>query len=220
MGISANIRRIKEAIPQGVEYVVVSKYRPQEELQEAYDAGMRVFAESRPAELARKAALLPGDIQWHFIGHLQTNKLKLVLPYCALIQSVDSVRLMEAMEKYCAASRLTANILLEVHVAAEQSKQGFTPAETVSFFKNAAYKDFPHLRFCGLMGMATHCDRPERIEADFALMEDLFNGIKDSGSAPSEFRELSIGMSGDYHIAVRHGATMVRIGSATFESNT
>lgn len=220
MGIEANIRRIKAGIPQGVEYVVVSKYRPQEELQAAYDAGMRVFAESRPAELARKAALLPGDIQWHFIGHLQTNKLKLVLPHCSLIQSVDSVRLMEAMEKYCTASGQTANILLEVHVAAEQSKQGFTPAETAAFFKNAAYKDFQHLRFCGLMGMATHCDSPERIEADFALMEELFNGIKDSGGAPPEFRELSIGMSGDYHIAIRHGATMVRIGSATFESDT
>ncbi len=220
MGIEANIRRIKAGIPQGVEYVVVSKYRPEHELQEAYDAGMRVFAESRPAELARKAAVLPGDIQWHFIGHLQTNKLKLVLPYCSLIQSVDSVRLMEAMEKYCKGAGITADILMEVHVAAEQSKQGFTPEETASFFMNAAYRDYPHLRFRGLMGMATHCDSEERIEADFAAMEELFNGIRNSGSAPSGFSELSIGMSGDYHIAVRHGATMVRIGSGTFESGT
>lgn len=217
MSIEANIRRIRTTIPETVSYVVVSKYRSMEELQQVYDAGMRVFAESRPAELDIKARTLPHDIEWHFIGHLQTNKLKLVLPHCSLIQSVDSIHLMEAMEKWCSGAGKNMGVLVEVHIGAEESKQGFTPQQTLDFFRSGAFEAFPHLDFRGLMGMASHTDDELRIEEDFALIKSLFDAIASDTKKPAHFQELSIGMSQDYHLALRHGATMVRIGSATFE---
>ncbi len=217
MSIKNNIQRIKLTIPEGVKYVVVSKYRPIEQLQQAYDAGMRIFAENRPAELAAKVEALPKDIQWHFIGHLQTNKLKMVLPYCSLIQSVDSIHLMEAMERFCSQHSLNANILVEVHIGAEVTKQGFSPEETVELFSKRCHETFPHLTFCGLMGMASHTDDPVRIEEDFALIKQIFDTIRELHPELTSFTELSIGMSHDYMLALKHGATMVRIGSMTFE---
>lgn len=214
--IATNIRRIRTTIPAGVQYVVVSKYRPVEELQAAYDAGERVFAESRPVELAAKVPQLPSDINWHFIGHLQTNKLKLVLPHCSLIQSVDSVHLMEAIERFAAASGMQVNILVEVHIGQEESKQGFTPQETMQFFTDREFERFPHINFCGLMGMASNTDDEAVIEGDFARIHELFSKISELPHCPAQFKELSIGMSQDYVLALRHGATMVRIGSATF----
>lgn len=215
--IADNIRRIRASIPQGVKYVVVSKYRPLEQLQAAYDAGERIFAESRPVELSQKAAALPKDIQWHFIGHLQTNKLKLVLPYCSLIQSVDSIHLMEAMEKYCSAADISVNILMEIHIGREESKQGFTEEEAYGFFTENRWKNYPHLCFCGLMGMASHTDDRNLIEKDFSKIHAIYGKILNLYNCPPSFRELSIGMSGDYLLALKHGATMVRIGSASFE---
>lgn len=217
MSIEANIRRINATIPENVSYIVVSKYRSIDELRQVYDAGMRVFAESRPAELDMKARVLPSDIEWHFIGHLQTNKLKLVLPHCSLVQSVDSIHLMEAMEKWCEAAGKTTGVLVEVHIGAEESKQGFTAQQTLEFFESGEYRRFPHLDFRGLMGMASHTDDEQRIEKDFALIKSIFDAIATGKEKPAHFQELSIGMSQDYHLALRHGATMVRIGSATFE---
>lgn len=217
MSIESNIRRISATIPENVRYVVVSKYRSIEELQQVYDAGMRVFAESRPAELDLKARTLPADIEWHFIGHLQTNKLKLVLPHCSLVQSVDSLHLMEAMEKWCSNAGRKVGVLVEVHIGAEESKQGFTAQQTLDFFTSGAYEAFPHLEFRGLMGMASHTDDEQRIEEDFALIKSIFDAIAADTKKPAHFQELSIGMSQDYHLALRHGATMVRIGTATFE---
>lgn len=215
--IAANIKRIRQNIPDGVKYVVVSKFRPLEQLQAAYDAGERVFAESRPAELVQKVASLPSDIQWHFIGHLQTNKLKMVLPHCSLVQSVDSVHLMEAMERYCAANALQVDILMEVHVAKEEAKQGFSPEECLEFYRNESWKAFPHLNFCGLMAMASFTEDTGRIEADFALAKELYDTVCAMPCRPPHFTELSIGMSQDYTLAIKHGSTMVRVGSATFE---
>lgn len=215
--IASNIRRIRATIPAGVKYVVVSKYRPVEQLQAAYNAGERIFAESRPAELAQKVQQLPSDIQWHFIGHLQTNKLKLVLPHCSLVQSVDSIHLMEAIEKFAAANGLQVNILVEVHVGAEETKQGFSAERTLEFFESGEYEAFGHINFCGLMGMASHTDDNERIASDFRTMQELFQTISASKKKPAHFQELSIGMSQDYMIALRYGATMVRIGSASFQ---
>lgn len=217
MSIADNIKKISARIPEGVLYIVVSKYRPQEQLREAYDAGARVFAESRPAELAAKAAVLPSDIQWHFIGHLQTNKLKLVLPYCSLIHSADSEHLMEEMEKWCAANGRDVNILMEVHIAREQSKQGFSITDAEAFF--AAHRDgaYPHLHILGLMGMASNTDDTERIHGDFASIQALQQRIRTLRPDLAGFKELSIGMSSDYPIALEHGATMVRIGTASFE---
>lgn len=218
MSIKNNVTRILSTLPSNVKYVVVSKFRPLEQLQEAYGAGMRIFAESRPAELAAKAAALPSDIHWHFIGHLQTNKLKMVLPYAELIHSADSLRLLEAIERYCCAQAMNnVNVLMEIHVAAEESKQGFSPEEAISFFENSDFRNYTHISFCGLMGMATNTDDSARIEADFATMNSLFQRIKNMDNCPESFRELSIGMSDDYLLALKHGSTMVRIGSASFE---
>lgn len=217
MSIRTNIERIRKTIPQGVEYVVVSKYRSIDELQQVYDAGMRIFAESRPAELNAKAGALPGDIQWHFIGHLQTNKLKLVLPHCALIHSVDSERLLRAIEDFCAARDMRVNVLMEVHIASEDSKQGFSIAEAFDFFAARRDEAFPHVAFCGLMGMATNTPDREAVALEFESLHALFARIKACRGDLAAFRELSMGMSQDYDIAIEHGATMVRIGSASFE---
>ena len=219
MAIRDNILDINRQLPDGTRLVAVSKYRPVEELREAYDAGQRLLAESRPAEFAAKVGQLPEDIEWHFIGHLQTNKLKLVLPHCTLIHSVDSIRLLDSIQKYAAQNRLEVNVLIEVHIGAEETKQGFTPKQTEELFADsgALQARYPAIRFKGLMGMASHTDEVVRIESDFALLEALFNKIR-SGNAPEGFTELSAGMSSDWQIAVRHGATLVRIGSAIFNN--
>lgn len=197
--------------------MAVSKFRPIEELEEAYAYGHRVFAESRPAEFEAKVLALPKDIEWHFIGHLQTNKLRHVLPYAYMIQSVDSIHLLAAIEKWCSASGKSVRVLLEVHVSEEDSKQGFSPDEILTMDLNAMATEYPHVTICGLMGMASHTDDAGRIEADFALMKSLLGKIMDSYPAFADsFNELSIGMSEDWQLAVKHGATMVRIGSAIF----
>lgn len=214
--IADRIDFFKNSLPKEVKLVAVSKFRPTQELQQAYNAGQRIFAESRPLEFAAKVEALPTDIQWHFIGHLQTNKLKYVLPHAALIHSVDSMHLVEAIEKYALANNLKVNILLEVHVGQEDTKDGFSPQELLvtDWSRFCAFDS--SVRICGLMGMASHTDERERIEEDFSLMEDLFEQFKQAYPQMSSFTELSIGMSDDWDIAVRHGATMVRIGSSIF----
>lgn len=212
--IKDNIIEIRRGLPEGVKLVAVSKFRPAEELRQAYDAGQRVFAESRPLEFEAKVKALPADIEWHFIGHLQTNKLRHVLPYAHLIHSADSLRLIEAMNRFATTNSLTVNILLEVHVGLEQTKQGFAPAEVADILRTCA--DMKGIRVCGLMGMASHTDDTVRIEEDFAAMERLWNECRALPFTPECFTELSIGMSDDYRIALRHSATMVRIGSAIF----
>lgn len=206
---------IRSRLPSGVSLVAVSKYRPVEQLQQAYDAGQRVFAESRPVELRSKAGLLPGDVRWHFIGHLQTNKISLVLPYVSLIHSVDSVHLLDAINRFCLRGDTPvqmADVLLEVHVAREQTKQGFSPSELPAALDYAL--SLPCIRVCGLMGMASHTDDSGLVRSDFRRLRSLFDSL--APSAPSCFRELSMGMSDDWHIAVEEGSTMVRIGSAIF----
>ncbi len=205
--IRERLEAILEKLPSAVSLVAVSKFHPVERLQEAYDAGQRIFAESRPQELAAKVPLLPDDIQWHFIGHLQTNKLKLVLPYVTLVQSVDSLHLLEAISRWAQENGRVVDVLLELHLGAEESKQGFTEAEILQLVQQS----FPGVCFRGLMGMATHTEDPRLIEADFVRIEKLFHQIH----RPS-FDQLSIGMSLDWPIAVRHSATMVRIGTDIF----
>lgn len=210
--ISTLLQSIWEQLPESVKLVAVSKFRPEDQLLQAYDCGQRIFAESRPAEFKSKAESLPKDIIWHFIGHLQTNKIALVLPYVSLIHSVDSLHLMEAINKYCLQHARTADILLEVHVAMETTKQGFSPDELPSVLGHAA--SMPGIRVCGLMGMASHTDDTSRIRADFRQLKSLFDSMKNV--APACFTELSMGMSDDWKIAVEEGSTMVRIGSAIF----
>jgi hypothetical protein len=209
--IEEHIQYFKKVLPSGVQLVAVSKFHPVEQIMEAYAAGQRVFAESRPQELAAKVPQMPADVQWHFIGHLQTNKLKLVLPYVSLVQSVDSLHLLEAIKSWALVNNRTVDVLLELHLGAEETKQGFTEAEILSIIAGEAS---PAIRVCGLMGMATNTEDMSVVERDFERIEALFRKIQGMGFP--DFTELSIGMSGDWPLAVRHGATMVRIGTDIF----
>ena len=218
--IKENIVKIHEQLPQNVQLVAVSKFHPLEAVIEAYDAGQRVFAESRPQELLSKVNALDTnaypDLQWHFIGHLQTNKLKMVLPYVSLVQSVDSLHLLEEIQKWAAAASRTVSVLLELHIGAEESKQGFHEEEILELLFNS--DRYPNIRFCGLMGMASHTDDEAVIDADFGRIDSFMAYLVDLFPELEDFRQLSIGMSDDWHIALRHGATMVRIGTAIFGS--
>ena len=218
--IKENIVKIHEQLPQNVQLVAVSKFHPLEAVIEAYDAGQRVFAESRPQELLSKVNALDTnaypDLQWHFIGHLQTNKLKMVLPYVSLVQSVDSLHLLEEIQKWAAAASRTVSVLLELHIGAEESKQGFHEEEILELLFNS--DRYPNIRFCGLMGMASHTDDEAVIDADFSRIDSFMAYLVDLFPELEDFRQLSIGMSDDWHIALRHGATMVRIGTAIFGS--
>ena len=218
--IKENIVKIHEQLPQTVQLVAVSKFHPLEAVIEAYDAGQRVFAESRPQELLSKVNALDTnaypDLQWHFIGHLQTNKLKIVLPYVSLVQSVDSLHLLDEIQKWAAAASRTVSVLLELHIGAEESKQGFHEEEILELLFNS--DRYPNIRFCGLMGMASHTDDEAVIDADFGRIDSFMAYLVDLFPELEDFRQLSIGMSDDWHIALRHGATMVRIGTAIFGS--
>ena len=216
--VSDNLATLYEKLPSGVKLVAVSKFHPVSRLMEAYDAGQRVFGENRPQELAAKVPQMPSDVEWHFIGHLQTNKLKLVLPYVSMVQSVDSFHLLEAIDNWGSANGKVIDVLLELHLGAEETKHGFSEKEILTLVKEVGevgVKD--NIRIRGLMGMATNTEDEGVIEADFARIEALFRRIRAEHPALADtFTELSIGMSGDWPIAVRHGATMVRIGTDIF----
>ena len=210
--VAKALESLRAALPAGVELVAVSKFHPVERLMEAYDAGQRIFAESRPQELAAKVPQMPSDVKWHFIGHLQTNKLKLVLPYVDLVQSVDSLHLLQAINAWGAANSRVINVLLELHLGAEETKQGFSAQEILEVISREG--TLSNVRISGLMGMATNTEDMAVVERDFERIERLFLQIKEMG-IPG-FEELSIGMSGDWPVAVRHHATMVRIGTDIF----
>ena len=220
------INKLIGELPATVKLVAVSKFHPFESIEEAYQAGQRIFAESRPQELLAKVKRLEelraergedymAEIQWHFIGHLQTNKLKMVLPYVSLVQSVDSERLLSAIQTWGAANGKVISVLLEPHVAAEQTKQGFEPQEVYSLLQRAS--EFDHIRFSGLMGMATFTDDESVICADFEALRSIYENCRERfDSLAADFNEFSIGMSDDYPLAISYGSTMVRIGSMIF----
>ena len=223
------IHKLNRELPAAVKLVAVSKFHPFEAIEEAYAAGQRVFAESRPQELLAKVKRLEeirtergesdymSDIEWHFIGHLQTNKLKMVLPYVTLIQSVDSLRLLEAINTWGLANGKVINVLLEPHVAAEDSKQGFSVDETLMLLGRT--EKFTALCFKGLMGMATFTEDESVIRSDFSRIRSIYDAALTSCPGLADtFTELSIGMSDDYPIAIEYGSTMVRIGSMIFGS--
>ena len=212
--ISENLSRINSELPSGVKLVAVSKYHPLEAILEAYQEGQRAFGENRPQELQAKAVQLPQDIEWHMLGHLQTNKLKMVLPYVSLVQSVDTVHLLEAIDSWGKANDKVINVLLELHIGAEETKQGFHEEEILEILFNA--DKYKYVRFCGLMGMASHTDDEETVNADFERIDTFMAYLVDLFPELESFNQLSIGMSDDWHIAVRHGSTMVRIGTAIF----
>ena len=213
--IKENIIAIRQELPPGVKLVAVSKFHPVEAIREAFDAGQRCFGENRPQEFAKKVeALSDLDLEWHFIGHLQTNKLKMVLPYADLVQSVDSQHLLDAIQDWGKANDKVTSVLLELHIGAEQTKQGFHEEEILELLFRA--EKYTHVRICGLMGMASHTDCEDDIRADFARIADFAAYLRDLFPELADFRELSIGMSGDWRIALDYGATIVRIGTAIF----
>lgn len=224
MGIKENILQINKELPPSTKLVAVSKFKPVEAIKEAYDAGQRVFAESRPQELKLKAEELPKDIEWHFIGHLQTNKIKMVVPYATLIHSIDSERLLLEVGEYARKNGYTIGVLLELHIAQEETKQGFSAEEILDLLDRIGadtlmQQKLSQLSFRGLMAMASFVDDEAQIRSEFSKLVSLNDEIK-KRNYPflDNFSELSFGMSGDYHIASEMGSTMVRIGTSIFGS--
>lgn len=217
MGIQNEIHRINNELPSTVKLVAVSKFNPVEAIKEAYDAGQRIFGESRPQELQQKVPQLPDDIKWHFIGHLQTNKLKMVLPYVEMVHSVDSGRLLMEMEKYAVKNGLKVKCLLELFVAQEESKQGFSEDELFELLDSLEQKPLEGIDICGIMGMASFVEDRNQIRREFETLKRVFDKAREKYvSTLPNFNELSMGMSGDYKIAVECGSTMVRIGTTIF----
>ena len=214
MSIKSEIERLRSELPEGVKLLAVSKFHPVEALQEAYDAGQRAFGESRPQELKAKQAVLPDDIEWHMIGHLQTNKVKYIAPYVHLIESLVSERLAEAIEKEAAKCDRTIDCLLEIHVTKEESKSGWDYVELLDFVRSGGFEAMPHIRLRGVMGMATFTDDEATVRGDFKRLNECFTELKEHFGA--EFDTLSMGMSDDYPIAIEYGSTEVRIGSTIF----
>ena len=224
------IERLQRELPATLKLVAVSKFHPFEAIEEAYQAGQRAFGESRPQELLAKVRRLEdiraergepdymSDIEWHFIGHLQTNKLKMVLPYVSLVQSVDSVRLLEAIDRWGAANGKVINVLLECFISSDETKQGFSEDELIAILSGD--RVYANVRICGLMGMATFTDDEEVIREDFQRLLDmqqiLHDWIGESANVHAGCNDLSMGMSDDYPIAVAMGSTIVRIGSMIF----
>ena len=214
MTIKERLERILATLPEGVQLVAVSKFHPAERLQEAYDAGQRIFGESRPQEMAAKAEVLPKDIVWTMIGHLQTNKVKMIAPFVSMIASVDSERLIEEIEKQAAKLDRVIDILLEVHVAQEETKSGWSEQELRDYLATDKLKSMPHVRVRGVMTIASNTDDEIIVRRDFQRIKDIFDSLKPRfGEA---FDTLSIGMSDDYPLALEYGSTMVRIGTAIF----
>ena len=215
--IAENITQIKAQLPQGVSLVAVSKYHPVKQLQEAYAAGQRIFGESHAQELVAKAPLMPDDVQWHFIGHLQRNKVRQIMPIVSLIHSVDSIRLLSTIDKEAARIGRTVDVLLQLHVAQEEAKSGFAVEELMQLAENGEFQPFKHVRYRGLMAMATFTTDTALIASEFARVASTYATLLEKQIFPgADFNQLSMGMSDDWHIAVEHGATLVRIGTQIF----
>ncbi len=217
MSIQSNIQSIRQHIPEHVQLVCVSKFNPNESITEAYEAGERIFGESKVQELCEKYESLPKDIRWHFIGHLQTNKIKFIVPFVSLIHGVDTYKLLQEIDKHAAKAEKTVNCLLQIHIAQEETKFGFSAEELLEMFEAGEWKYLKNIRLCGLMGMATYTDNKEQVRSEFRYLKTLFNRVKSGYFAgESSFCELSMGMSDDYPIAIEEGSTIVRIGSLIF----
>lgn len=213
-GIAERIQSVVASLPETARLVAVSKFNPAEAVLQAYNCGQRLFGESKVQELTGKYEVLPKDIEWHFIGHLQTNKVKYIAPFISLIQSVDSLKLMKEIDAQAKKVNRVIDCLLEIHVAQEETKYGFSIEELRELFKERAFDVFENVNVVGLMGMASNTDDEVWIREEFRLLSDFYQEMKNS-LAP-QFRELSMGMSHDYHIAVEEGSTLVRVGSFIF----
>ncbi len=214
--IAVNLGVIRSSLPAGVELVAVSKFHPVEALLAAYNAGQRCFGESRVQELVAKVPELPADIRWHFIGHLQRNKVRQLVPLRPLIESVDSLRLLDAIDSASADAGVVTRVLMQVHVAAEETKFGFAPEELLEYFVSHGYDKLKATHICGVMGMATNTDDEERIAEDFTAIRGSFDQIRRMCPDLRGFDIVSMGMSDDYQLAIAHGSNLVRVGTAIF----
>ena len=217
MSVASEIVRFTDELPANVRLVAVSKFHPVEKLMEAYSAGQRIFGESRVQELVQKAQEMPADVQWHFIGHLQTNKVRALLPHVSLIHSVDSERLLDCIDKEAERIGRTVDVLLQIHVAQEEAKFGFTLQEITQLANSGKLTAMSHVRVVGVMAMATNTDDDAEIRREFAEAHHVFYTLKDGCFFGDEhFCELSMGMSDDYRLAIAERSTMVRIGTTIF----
>ena len=215
--IKENLKKIKATLPEGVTLVAVSKTKPVSDVQEAYDAGQRIFGENHALEMRDKHEALPNDIQWHFIGHLQTNKIKYIIPFVTLIHSIDSANLLEAVNKEAAKHGRTVDCLLQFHIAQEETKFGLDLDEARQLLDSDAFKAMRNVRICGVMGMATFTDDMEEVRKEFKHLKTIFETLKKTYFTDQpQFKEISMGMSDDYPIAVEEGATLIRVGSKIF----
>lgn len=217
MGVRDRLTRLNGSVPEGVELVAVSKFHPVEALREAYDAGQRIFGESRANELCDKAKVMPEDVRWHFIGHLQTNKVRQILPHVTLIHSVDSERLLRLIDSEASRLGRKVQVLLQLHVAREETKYGFTPDELLSLLTPDLLAHLPSVEVAGVMGMASNVDDEERIRSDFRTIRSVFDMLRDGvmSDVPG-FKIVSMGMSHDWPLAVDEGANMIRVGTTIF----
>lgn len=215
--IKKNIETIKATLPERTRLIAVSKTKPVEMLQEAYDAGQRLFGENKAQEMRDKHEVLPGDIEWHLIGHLQTNKVKYIASFVRMIHSIDSLQLLQTVEKEAIKHDRIIDCLLQFHIASEETKFGLSLDEAIELLNSNEYKSLSHIRICGVMGMATNTDDTTLVRSEFANLRHIFETLKRDYFADNDsFCELSMGMSHDYPIAVEEGATLVRVGSSIF----
>jgi len=217
MNIASNIQSVRLHIPPSVKLVCVSKFHSNETILEAYNAGERIFGESKVQELCRKQESLPKDISWHFVGHLQTNKVKFLVPFVDLIHGVDSLKLLTEINKQAEKINRKVNCLLQIHIAQEDTKFGFDEQEIIAMLNCEEWKNLKNITIRGLMGMATFTDNAEQVRQEFRHLKKLFDKIKaDFFVNDADFSELSIGMSDDYQIAINEGSTIVRLGTTIF----
>ena len=215
--VAKNLHEVLDTLPDGVKLVAISKFHPKEYIEAAYREGQRIFGESHEQELAGKVQSLPKDIEWHFIGHLQTNKVKYIAPYISMIEAVDTVKLLKEINKQAAKYNRVINVLLELHIAEEESKYGFTPDACREFLENGEWRGLKNVHISGLMMMASNVEDREQIRKEMTFASNLFDELKATYfSDDPEFKERSWGMSHDYPIAVECHSTMVRVGTAIF----
>ena len=215
--VAKNLHEVLDTLPDGVKLVAISKFHPKEYIEAAYREGQRIFGESHEQELAGKVESLPKDIEWHFIGHLQTNKVKYIAPYISMIEAVDTVKLLKEINKQAAKYNRVINVLLELHIAEEESKYGFTPDACREFLENGEWRGLKNVHISGLMMMASNVEDQEQIRKEMTFASNLFDELKATYfSDDPEFKDRSWGMSHDYPIAVECHSTMVRVGTAIF----
>ena len=215
--IAKNIRQIREQIPENVTLIAVSKTKPVSAIEEAYKAGQQVFGENKAQEMMEKHLVSPKNIQWHFIGHLQTNKVKYIIPCVSMIHSVDSAKLLQEINRLAEKNNRTVDCLLQFYIATEESKFGFSLAEAQEMLSSEEFKRWKNIRICGVMGMATFTDNQDIIRSEFKTLKEYFLVLKNNYFHNKDiFKEISMGMTDDYLLAIAEGSTMVRIGSAIF----